>query len=139
MVHAVFGSEESYKSGLSAYYMLMSFLEFVRDATRGEWTFDSKKLTFEVSHMFARVETPVHKEAVLLLLENKPALLEVLEANGLSEQRFTEIWPDWVMGMKRWSLNLGDGYYANWSSFPLENLARDLFRKPFDLKGLNAL
>lgn len=130
------GSEDSLKSGLTAYYMLMSFLEFVRNATHGDWTFDPTNSNFEVSHMFVRSETRIQKNAFALLIENKPTLLKILESNGLSEQRFVELWPDWVNRMKRWSISLGDGYYANWSAFPLENLSRDLFRKPFDLKAI---
>jgi hypothetical protein len=132
---AVFGSEESFKAGLSAYHMLMSYLEFVRDATRGEWTFDPAKSNFEVSHMFVTAETRIQKDAFALLMENKATLLKILETNDLSEQRFAELWPDWVNGMKRWAISPRDGYHANWSAFPLENLSRDLFRKPFDLKG----
>ena len=116
--------------------MLMSFLEFVRDATRGEWTFDPAKSNFEVSHMFVRTETRIQKHAFSLLIENRPTLLKIIETNVLSEQRFAELWPEWVKGMKRWSNSLGDGCYGNWTSFPLENLPRDLFRKPFDLNGI---
>lgn len=129
----VFGSEETLKSGLTAYHMLMSFLEFVREATRGEWTFDPAKSNFEVSHMFVRADDGILKDAFSLLIENKPTLLKILEANGLEEQRFTQLWPDWVKGMKKWNNRLGDGYYGNWITFPLENLPRCLFRKPFDL------
>ena len=132
----VFGSEDNLKSGLTAYYMLMSFLEFVRDATRCEWTFDPAKSNFEVSHMFVRTETQIQKDAFSLLIENKPTLLKVLETNGLSEQRFAELWPEWVKGMKRWSSSLGDGYYGNCISFPFENLPRELYRKPFELNRI---
>ncbi len=129
-----FGSEESIAVGRVAYFMLLSFLEFTKDAARSDWTFDPKTSSFEVSHMFVRASEEIQRAAFGLLLDNEITLTRVLESNGIEQDKFRKLWPEWTAGMKSWVTRLRDGYRPSWSRFPLDDLPREVNRDPFDLR-----
>lgn len=131
-----FGSEDAIESGRSAYYMLLSFLEFAKDAAKGDWDIVPSQVQFEVCHMFARADGRIQKEGLGYLVENKQTFLKILETNGISQDQFTLWWPKWISGMKHWNRKLGDGYFRMASVFPFERLPSELFKSPFDLKGI---
>lgn len=129
-----FGSEENIKVGRVAYFMLLSFLEFVKDAAKDEWTFNPKNSQFEVSHMFVRAPEETQRAALGLLLDNQTTLTRVLGSNGIDQAKFRELWPEWSAGMKSWVSHLRDGYRPHWRRFPLDDLPREMYRNPFDLR-----
>jgi len=129
-----FGSEENIATGRVAYFMLLSFLEFAKDASRSEWTFNPKTSSFEVSHMFARAAEELQNNAFGLLLDNQSTLSRVLESNGIDQAKFRKFWPEWTTGMKLWIRDLRDGFRPNWRRFPLDDLPRAMNRDPFDLR-----
>jgi len=130
-----FGAEESIKVGRVAYFMLLSFLEFVKDAAKEKWTFDPKQSRLEVSHMFVRTPEATQHAAFGLLLENQATLTRVLESNGVDHAKFAKLWPEWTSGMKSWATHLGDGYRHHPTRFPLDGLPREIYRNPFDLRS----
>lgn len=129
-----FEGEDNVKAGKVAYYMLLSFLEFVKDASKATWTFDPKRSSLEVSHMFAQSDGEIHSAAFRILIENTPTLLRILEANGIEKDRLSELWPQWISGVRTWATSLRNGFRFYGDAFPFGNLPIELYRNPFDLR-----
>jgi hypothetical protein len=130
-----FGSEREWRVGISAYYQMLSFLNFMKLAKVGELDAAQKETgRFPVSAPLCFCVWPadVVGAGYKSFLKQAPILRRVLEANQLAQPDFDFAWNQWMKVAGNW---LGQVYMSIWPEMhvPQRDLPRDLHTDPYSL------
>ena len=126
---AGFGDAQEVQTGISAYYLLLGFLNFLSLAKRGELkdASDSFALSFAVSvplnFIFSSSEASTR--GYKLLLRQAAFLNELLQKNGIPQSQLESLWPKWVQETNRWLMSAFHGRLA-YHQNPYKSLLSDL-------------
>lgn len=110
----VFGNERECRAGISGYYQMLSFLNFIKLTKDGEidveQVWDGK---FQVTTPICFCVWPreVVEKGYGLFLNQRGILKRALEANGLDDTAFEAAWPKWIPKIGAW---LGSVYMGRW-------------------------
>jgi hypothetical protein len=129
---SIFATEDELRVGRTAYYMLLSFLEFCRLVIISKGNFEPEKWHLEVPLDYCLTSEEILRPAYQLLLGQAELLKTLLVRNRIDQTTFEGLWATWIKANYRW---LGEVY--RWrphiASLPQANLPKDLFRDPLDL------
>jgi hypothetical protein len=130
-----FVSERECRSGISAYYQLLSFLNFIKLTKDGEIeTEQAWGGRFQVTAplCFCVWQRGVVEKGYAAFLTQRGILKRALEANGLDNAAFEAAWPKWIGKVGGW---LGDVYRGRWPEMtvPQSKLPEHLKGDPFTL------
>lgn len=130
-----FGSEHECRSGISAYYQLLSFLNFVKLTKDGLLDDDERqRMTFPIFTPLCFCVWPaeVVEKGYGYFLRQSLILKRILEANQLGGPAFEAAWPKWISKVGAW---LGDVYRGYWPQMhvPQSKLPEHFKRQPFAL------
>ena len=134
-MHEVYGSAEHAQSAVSAYYQMLSFLNFNHLSATGR--FESGDLTWAVTVplTFCSWHRDVVGRGYRTFLGNRALLSRVLEANGLGDpERFQQHWKLWLAECGKWLGNVYHWYLD--FDVPQTNLPNDLKSKGLSLSDL---
>ena len=109
-----FGNERECRTGISSYYQLLSFLNFIKLDKDGKT--DVQEVFGDPFHVTAPLCFCVWPRAVVekgyvLFLNQSGILKRTLEANGLDDATFEAAWPKWMPKVGAW---LGNVYIGRW-------------------------
>jgi len=130
-----FGSDRECRSGISAYYQLLSFLNFLKLSKAGQIVaeqplFGSFPVTVPIS--FCVWPQDVVLGGYKSFLKQAPILRRVLEANKFNQATFEAEWTKWMSVTTTW---LGQVYSGIWPEMhvPQRDLPKDLNTNPYSL------
>lgn len=134
-IKSAFGSEQECRGGISAYYQLLSFLNFLKLAQDGQLDEDERKqMTFPVSAplCFCVWPSEVVEKGYGHFLRQDIVLKRIIDANGMEQAAFEAAWPKWISKSSAW---LGDVYRRWWPQMhvPQSKLPDHFKRRPFAL------
>lgn len=130
-LHSLFGTGEAQRIALVAYFMLASFLEYCREATRKDRPFEPEKWHLDTPQNFCRAPEDDLRKAYSLILEQRTLLKQILEKNGLSRAELRDTWPKWMAAVVIWSVKVYQ--HMPRGELPQTRLPQDLFHDPYKL------
>jgi TIR domain len=130
-----FGSKQECRAGISSYYQILSFLNFVQLTKDGQIDIEQvwgRRLQISVSQCYCAWPEKDVENGYKMFLNQKHNLKRVLEANGLDNDAFEAAWPKWINKVYGW---LGGvyGIRAN-MRIPQAGLPNDLKHDPFTIR-----
>jgi len=130
-----FGNEHECRVGISAYYQILSFMNFIKLSKTGELDAAQKETgRFPVSAPLCFCVWPadVVGAGYKSFLKQAPILGRVLEANQLTPPEFDVAWQKWMTVAGNW---LGQVYISIWPEIhvPQRDLPRDLHTDPYSI------
>jgi len=134
-LRSAFGNEHECRSGISGYYQLLSFLNFIKLAKDGQLDIDEKsQMTFPicVPLCFCIWPAEVVEKGYSRFLRQRILLKRLLEANQMGEAAFEAAWPKWMSKVGAW---LGDVYRGYWPQMhvPQSKLPEHFKGSPFEI------
>jgi len=124
-LQVAFGSVAKCRAGVCGYYLLMTFLNFVRVAKDGRLEQGDLRFPLTVPLMFTRWDAAVCREGYRLFLHDKHLLKNVLTTNGImTSERFNSLWQLWMQESGKWVSSV----FRFWADvqFPHSQLPEDL-------------
>ena len=134
-IKEAFGSVDACRSGITAYYMLMDFLNFVVSAEKGDVPDeDARQVSLGSSNSRCCLHWPetVVANGYKLLLQQRGVLDKILESNNLDFAAAAALWPKWMQETGRWLFGVYSRYWSPGST-PHKSLFDDWKRNPFRL------
>jgi hypothetical protein len=110
----VFGNERECRAGISGYYQMMSFLNFIKLTKDNQIDVEQVwggPFLITAPLCFCVGPREVVEKGYELLLKQNRILKRALEANGLNDSAFEAAWPKWIPKVGAW---LGDVYRGRW-------------------------
>jgi hypothetical protein len=125
-----FGNEVECRVGITAYYQLMSFLNFVALAKTGRLDEPPERFPITVPLDFAIWPRESGDKGYLLFLKIEGVLRRILESNNLDHAALESFWPKWLAMVGNW---LASVYLRFWPSFyiPQSKFPQDLKKDPY--------
>jgi TIR domain len=131
-----FGNEQECRAGVSAYYQLLSFLNFVDLAHEGQFDEDGQKSRgFPVSVPLGFCIWPagVVEKGYHHFLRLSPVLKTILNANSIDDSVFRAAWPKWISKVGEWLISVY-GRDSHEIKVPQSKLQDHFKRLPFALR-----
>jgi hypothetical protein len=139
-IKKAYGGERQCRSGISAYYQLLSFLNFIKVAKEGQIVAEQILVERPLLGSFP-VTVPlsfcVWPQDVVVggyrsFLKQAPILRRVLEANKFNQGNFEAEWTKWMAVTSSW---LGQVYSGRWPEMhvPQRDLPKDMNTNPYSL------
>jgi hypothetical protein len=130
-----YGDERQCRSGISAFYQILSFLNFIKVSKEGQIAIEgplhgSYPVTVPLS--FCVWPQDVVMGGYRSFLKQAPILRRVLEANKIDQASFEAEWTKWMTISGTW---LGQVYSGRWPEMhvPQRELPKDLNANPYSL------
>lgn len=134
-ISSVFGSPDHAKSGVSAYYQLLSFLNFCRLSVKGRFESGELEWPITVPLNFCKWDEKVASSGYRTFLGQRALLVRLLEANDLANpDKFRTHWKLWLELCGKWFGNVFHWHFRR--ELPQENLPADLENKGLSLADL---
>lgn len=133
-IDEAFGSQEHGQAAVSAYYQLLSFLNFCHLSVNGRFE-NGGDLSWSVTAPlnFCRWPEESVKKGYRIFLGHRPTLLKLLSANGLDDPgRFRQQWRAWLELCGKWLSNVFKWHFR--LEVPQIRLPEDLESKGLSLK-----
>ena len=128
-----FGNENVCRSSVSAYYQLLSFLNFVKLAKDGKLAtakeeFGSFPVTVPVC--FCIWPADIVDNGYKMFLKQSAILLRVLETNSIGQPELTLLWANWMKLVGAWLMQV---YVRSWPQIhvPQNELPKNLVSQPY--------
>jgi hypothetical protein len=108
-----FGNERECRAGISSYYQMLSFLNFIKLTKDGEINKENAFGTFPVTTPLCFCTWPreIVERGYELFLNQSEIIKRALGANGLDNAAFEAAWPQWIQQIYVW---LGNVYIGRW-------------------------
>lgn len=135
-IKSAFGNEEECRAGISAYYQLLSFLNFLKMAKEGELEEDKQnKRTFPVSAplCFCTWSANVVDKGYAQFLRQDILLKRILDANKMGEGALEVEWHKWMQKVYGWLGNVYRNHYPH-VNVPQANLPERFKVQPLVVK-----
>ncbi len=135
-IKKAFGTEREFRSGVAAYYQVLSFLNFLKLAKDAELdaALERQFGKFPVSAPLCFCIGPADtiSAGYKVFLKQSPILQRLLQANGLDHAGFEAAWKKWMGVAGNW---LGEVYRNYWPEInvPQRSLPDDLKSVPYSL------
>lgn len=97
----IFGGSAQYRTGLCAYYMLLSLNELVCNVTKNNNKL-SDDLPDYIPLCFVTEAPEITEKAVSLLQSHSEMLQLVWERRGVKTKQILDLWPRWIKASKTW-------------------------------------
>lgn len=98
----IFGGASQYRTGLCAYYMLLSLNELAGDLAEKDVEEYPTDLSLDIPLCFV-TEPPEIVEKAVTMLQSHPELLQaVWEKHGVKTERVLKVWPSWLKASQNW-------------------------------------
>jgi len=125
-----FGSEGECRAGITGYYQLLSFLNFVALAKAGRLDEPEIQFPITVPQNFSNWPREDVDKGYMLFLKNGQVLRRVMESNNLDHAALEALWPKWVAKVGDW---LGGVFSRVWARLhvPQSKLPQDLKKDPY--------
>ena len=127
-----FGNEVECRAGITGYYHLLSFLNFVALAKASRLEDPQERFPITVPQNFSIWPRESGDKGYMLFLKGEGVLRRIMESNAIDHAALEASWPKWLALVGRW---LGGVYSSHWpslyvtqSKFPL-----DLKKDPYVL------
>jgi hypothetical protein len=130
-----FGNERECRVAVSAYYQMLSFLNFIKLAQAGQLDAAQEvpgDFRVSVPLCFCVWPADVADAGYRSFLKQAPILRRVLEANQLAQRDFDRAWTEWMTVVGNW---LGGVYRSARPIMcvPQRDLSKDLRSDPYSL------
>jgi len=129
---AVFGGTYEVETGISAYYQLLSFLNFLSLAKRGNLEDGTNPFMVRVPLTFIIFSTDAAKSGYQLLVRQASFLQVLLKENGIDQSKLESLWPKWIAENNRWIQGASRGRLLYWQ-IPYASLPSDLRSSSYQL------
>jgi len=133
-IKVAFGSHDFSRSSVSAYYQLLSFLNFCHLAANDRLETDELTHVVTVPFCYCRWSADINKRGYLSFLVHRDLIKNLLNANNLmDEEKFERYWGNWMRITYGWLNNV---YFmdARFMKLFQVSLPKDLINKGFSLK-----
>jgi len=134
-IKKAYGDDRQCRSGISAFYQILSFLNFIKVSKEGQIAIEgplhgSYPVTVPLS--FCVWPQDVVMGGYRSFLKQAPILRRVLEANKIDQASFEAEWTKWMTISGTW---LGQVYSGRWPEMhvPQRELPKDLNANPYSL------
>lgn len=122
-----FGSAAAFREHLSAYFLLLSWLEFVTYIHKNPGYNGNVKLRLEIPPLFVRSDHAAI--ASRLLLQDRAPLADFARKLNVPTDRLLATWPHWVAEINAWLLLVFTmDYWPDSAVGELQNFAEDVHR-----------
>jgi hypothetical protein len=116
------------RAGLSAYYLLLNFLNFLSLVKRGELDISNPyNVSVPLNFIFSSADAA--KGGYQLLLHQSPFIKVLLQNNGIDQSQLESLWATWIQINNRWLLQSGFLVYQ----VPNVNLPSDIRSGSFEV------
>lgn len=122
-----FGSAAAFREHLSAYYLLLSWLEFITYVHKNPGYNDTEKLRLDIPPLFVRSGHAAI--ASRLLLQDRVPLVDFARKLNVPIDRWLAAWPHWVGEINAWLLQVYPmDYWPDSVIAELQHFAEDVHR-----------
>lgn len=128
-----FGSPDHARSAVSAYYQLLSLLNFCHVSTNGRFECGELERTITVPLNFCRWPEPVVTRGYKIFLGQRSMITRLLEANDLKDPaKFQQHWQRWLEVCGKWLGNVFQWHFD--FAVPQTSFPSDIQTKGLSLK-----